>query len=327
MPRLALLPAAVLAATLLAYAPEARAQDSAAADALFQEAKALMAAGKVAEACPKFQASLELQRTLGTLMNLADCLEQQGRVTSAHRRWEEAVTLAAEQKDDRGSFAEDRRKAVAPRVPKLVVDAVTGAESLGIAVAGNAVPSSKLGLPIEVDPGKVAITISRGDTVLETREVELAEGQTLTVKLDLPAISKAHPEKRKQDKPVALARPEQRIAGFVVLGVGLAGVTAFAVLESVALAKRSEADEAGNCVEKNETALCSPQGFELVEEAGTLAEVGQWVGLGGLAVVGVGITLVLTAPLGEPDEDAEPKATAMPWFSPHGGGLIVGGTW
>lgn len=326
MPRLASLAAALLAATLFAYAPEVGAQDSAAADALFQEAKALMAAGKVADACPKFQSSLELQRTLGTLMNLADCLEQQGRVASAHRRWEEAVTLAAEQKDDRGSFAEERRKAVAPRVPKLVIDAVTGAESLGVAVAGTPVPTSKLGLPMEVDPGKVAIAISRGDTVLETREVDVAEGQSRTVKLDLPAISKAHPEK-KRDKVVVEARPEQRIAGFVVLGVGLAGVTAFAVLESVALAKRSEADEAGNCVEKNETALCSPQGFELVEEAGTLAEVGQWVGLGGLAVVGVGITLVLTAPVGEADEEAEPKATAVPWFSPHGGGLVVGGTW
>ncbi|NUO52768.1 MAG: tetratricopeptide repeat protein [Polyangiaceae bacterium] len=327
MPRLASLPAVLLAATLIAYTPEVGAQDSAAADVLFQEAKTLMGAGKVAEACPKFQASLELQRTLGTLMNLADCLEQQGRVGSAHRRWEEAVTLAAEQKDDRGTFAEERRKAVASRVPKLVVDAVTGAENLSVAIAGSPVPSSKLGLPMDVDPGKVAITILRGDTVLETREVDLAEGQSLTVKLDLPAISKAHPEKKKSEKPVVEARPEQRIAGFVVLGVGLAGVTAFAVLESVALAKRSEADETGNCVEKNDTALCSPQGFELVEEAGTLAEVGQWVGLGGLAVVGVGITLVLTAPMGEPDDETEPKTTALPWFSPHGGGLMVGGTW
>lgn len=326
MPRLACLPPAAAAVFLLvALASPARAQDSAAADVLFQEAKALMAEGKVADACPKFQASLELQRTLGTLMNLADCLEQQGKTASAHRRWEEAITLAAGQKDDRGSFAEERRKAVAPRVPKLVVDAVTGAEALSVAVAGVDVQSSKLGLPIEVDPGKVSITVSRGDTVLETREVELKEGQTLTVSLNLPKISEAHPAKDKP-KQGPEPRPEQRIAGFVVLGVGLAGVTAFAVLESVALAKRSEADEAGNCVEKDETALCSPQGFELVEEAGTLAEVGQWVGLGGLAVVGVGITLVLTAPLGEPDGE-EPKTAVVPWVSPYGGGFVVGGTW
>jgi hypothetical protein len=318
----------VLGAVLtLSSARLASAQESAAADVLFKEAKSLMAEGKVSQACPKFQAALDLQRTLGTLMNLADCLEQEGKTASAHTRWNEAVQLATEQKDDRLSFAQERKNAVAPRVPKLFLDVVGGREALVVSVRGNVVPATKYGLPLDTDPGTVVVEVSRGETVLEKREAALTEGQTTRLALDLDAISKAHPAAEKgATKAGPEPRPEQRVAGFVVLGVGLAGVTAFAVLESVALAKRSEADEAGNCVEKNDKALCSPQGYELVEDAGTLAEVGQWVGLGGLAVVGVGITLVLTAPLGDPDEE-EPKTAVVPWVTPTGGGLVVGGVW
>ena len=51
-----------------------RERQDAAAETLFREGKALGTDGKIAEACPKFEASLELDRSLGTLLNLADCL-------------------------------------------------------------------------------------------------------------------------------------------------------------------------------------------------------------------------------------------------------------
>lgn len=318
-------PLCLTLALLVCLAGPAKAQDSAAADALFQEAKGLMSQGKVTEACPKFQASLELQRTLGTLMNLADCLEKDGKTASAHTRWSEAAAMAAELKDDRLSFAQERQKAVAPRVPKLLLDVVAGPEAFRVTVAGTEVASSRFGLPLDQDPGTLKVEVLRADEVLETRQVTVVEGQTATLKLDLAAIAKQHPPKAAGTPQGPDPRPEQRIAGFVVLGVGLAAVTTFAILESVALAKRSEADEAGNCVDRDGKALCSPQGYDLIEEAGTLAEVGQWMGIGGLAVIGVGITLVLTAPTGEPEE--EPKTAVAPWFSQHGGGLVIGGRW
>ncbi len=306
--------------------PAGAAEDPAAADALFKQAKALMAEGKVAEACPKFQASLELQRTLGTLMNLADCVEQRGLVATAHQRWGEAIAMAKESNDPRVTFATERRDAVAPRVPKLVLDVVRGPEELTISLAGKAVPPGRYGLPIEIDPGEAVVEVSRGDEVLHRQSVKLVEGQTQRAPVDLDAIAKAHPKKTTAQGPEP--RPEQRIAGFVVLSVGLAAVASFAVLESVALAKRSEANDLGNCVDKNDVALCSPQGFDLVEEAGLLAEVGQWVGLGGLAVVGVGITLVLTAPVADEEAESAPKVTAVvPWLSPEGAGVSVGGRW
>src|SRR5690242_3308720 len=73
------LPLAVAAAALIA-APAARAQgtDPAAAQGLFDEAKQLVAQGRIAEACPKFVASFKLDPKPGTAVNLADCLERSG---------------------------------------------------------------------------------------------------------------------------------------------------------------------------------------------------------------------------------------------------------
>ena len=47
---------------VLAAATPARADDTAAADALFNDGKALLAEGRAAEACPKFQASFHRSR-------------------------------------------------------------------------------------------------------------------------------------------------------------------------------------------------------------------------------------------------------------------------
>src|SRR4051794_25809493 len=57
--------------------------ESAAARALFAEARKLMAAERYDEACPKFEESLRLDQGIGTQFNLAHCWEKQGRTASA----------------------------------------------------------------------------------------------------------------------------------------------------------------------------------------------------------------------------------------------------
>jgi tetratricopeptide (TPR) repeat protein len=71
---------ALVVATLPLGAALARDGDARArAVVLFEEASALREAGRLDEACDKFQASLEALRGAGTLFNLADCREAQGR--------------------------------------------------------------------------------------------------------------------------------------------------------------------------------------------------------------------------------------------------------
>jgi thioredoxin-like negative regulator of GroEL len=64
------------------------AQDnSAAVEGLFAEGKKLAAEGKLAEACPKFLASYNLENRSGALLNLADCYEKTGQLATAWARF------------------------------------------------------------------------------------------------------------------------------------------------------------------------------------------------------------------------------------------------
>jgi hypothetical protein len=60
----------------------ARADDAAStvAQALFDEARQLTAAGRYVEACPKFAESQRIDPSMGTRFYLADCLEHIGKL-------------------------------------------------------------------------------------------------------------------------------------------------------------------------------------------------------------------------------------------------------
>src|SRR6185312_13115774 len=114
--------AAVSGAALLIPAPARADGESAAAEALFQQGKSLVEQKQWDEACPKFAASYKLDKTLGTLLNLADCEEHQTRIASAWAHWGEAVELAEKTGDKRVGFATERRDALVKRLPMIRVD-------------------------------------------------------------------------------------------------------------------------------------------------------------------------------------------------------------
>jgi hypothetical protein len=314
---------------LTLFAPRARAGDPAAAQAVFEAAKALADAGKWEEACPKFQASYELDRSLGTLLNLANCYEQLGKLAQAWARWKEALEFAKRDDDKRLSWIQERHDKVVPRLPKLVVRVDNPVDELRVEQNGKPVPAAGYGVPLAVDPGAVVVRVLRGEDVLETREAKAEEGKTVEVALDLKAIALAHPSAAKPPQPPPgpappvpePARepydPSQRIAGFVIGGVGLAAVLVAGGLEIGALVKKGQADEPDACVNR----FCSPQGIEAAQEGETFAEVGQWLGIAGIGVLAVGVTVLLTAPS---EDDAKGARLEL---RPSLAGGSVGGAW
>src|ERR1041385_8032812 len=76
---------------------------------LFDEGRALFKAGKLDDACTRFDESWRIERALGTQLNLASCRERQGKLVEAFELFEGAADAAKAQHDDmRAKFAAER---------------------------------------------------------------------------------------------------------------------------------------------------------------------------------------------------------------------------
>lgn len=323
-------------AAVVSTASTARGNDNAAAaEALFQQGQGMVAKGNYAEACPKFQASYEFDKQLGTLLNWADCLLHEGKVASSWARWEEGIDWAARVEDPRLAFARQQQKLAEGRLPRLTITVTNPVEALRIERDSQPVPEGIYGTPLPIDPGPLTVTVLRGEEVLETRDAIAAEKETTTIALDLRAIEQAHPVLAPPPPPPRPALPvpppppsqpydaTQRNVGLIVGGVGIAAVLAAVGLEIGALVKKGQADEPDACVNQ----FCAPGGLEAAEDAKTFAEVGQWLGIGGLVATVVGTTIFLTSPPEPDDPAADQRVTGSIWSTPHGGGLTLGTRW
>ena len=327
-------------ACVLSWMGPALAQgDAAAAEQLYKEAKALTAKGKFAEACPKFEASYKLDRGIGSLVNLADCHEHIGKIASAWAEWNEAVDLAKREGDKRAKYAEERKSAIEPRLPKLQIDVQNPVSGLSVYRGDTQVAAASFGIPLAVDPGEINVSVRRGDKVLKSESVTAKEKEVAKVAFDLAAIDQEFPDETPAPPPTASPAPtvvkivekpapassSQKTIGFVVGGAGIVALISAGVLEAVAMSKKSKADQPDQCVNK----YCSPAGFETVDSAKKYATIGQWVGVGGVLLTAVGATLVLTAPSHTEMARARPgrpTVATSPWLAATGGGISITGS-
>ena len=100
----------------------ARADNVPAAQALFDQAKKAMAAHNYAEACPKLEESLRMQEAVGTLLNLADCYEQNMQLASAWAKFHEVAARAHRAgRADVEQMANDRVRQIQERLSFLTI--------------------------------------------------------------------------------------------------------------------------------------------------------------------------------------------------------------
>jgi len=309
--RLALASASTFLFTVLS-ALSGHAQSGSAAQALFDQAKSLMAAGKASEACPKFEESQKLDPGSGTLINLALCYEKTGRTASAWAAYRDAAASAAvagNKERERG--ARDRAAALAPKVSKLTVEVPADARVEGLTVTrdGVDVGPAQWGVPIPTDAGKHELVAKAPGYSDWRSNVELGAGgavNTVTVpKLtaaETPAVapvSAAAAAPPEQSAPAETAPAEsksgglggQRIVALVAGGVGLAGVAVGTIFGLQAMSKHDTAKK--TC---DDTACTTQDGVDAgndAHQAGTISTIGMIVGGVGLAA---GVTLWLTAP-------------------------------
>jgi len=137
-------------------AEPASGHNPAAAQALFEEAQRRVAAGDYEQACPKFKASYALDAAGGTLLNLADCLEKQGRTASAWSHFKDALVQAQRDgRSERMQYAQQHIRALEPKLGYLTVQvpAASNVAGLTLQVDGTELASAAWGTALPVDPG------------------------------------------------------------------------------------------------------------------------------------------------------------------------------
>jgi hypothetical protein len=221
--------------------PETEGPSQVRADALFSEGRDLLEKGRFPEACAKLARSEELSPAVGTLLNLAYCYEQVGKLRSAMDSYVEAETLAiAAGEAKRASFARERYVAVEPRAAKLVVRLMPPeAPGLEIRRNGVAVPRTDLGQPIPIDPQDYVVSATAPGRV-PWRGALVVRGDGAVVTVIVPPLEVAAVAKTAEPAQAIGAR---RIAA---LGLGVVSAVALGAGVGVGLAAKSRYDDTGS---------------------------------------------------------------------------------
>jgi hypothetical protein len=272
-------------------------QDKAVAEALFRDAKQLLESGDVAGACPKFAESLKVDSTLGTLLFLAACHEQQGRTASAWSEFSSALSWSERTgQAERIAFAHKHLAALENRLSFVVIHAPALA-GLQLKVDDELLSAAAIGTPLPLDPGTHSFEASAPNrgvwrTVIGVRTEperipidvpELPPAPTAPAATVAPTPPPAVVVPRDEPKPPA-AHPSdsgRRAALWTALATTAAGVAVGSVFGVLTFQARDSARLAcpGN--------VCRPGGLDDINRAHTDATVST-VGFG----VGVAAALV-----------------------------------
>jgi hypothetical protein len=308
-------------------------RDPAVAQALFAEARKLMAAGDYAVACAKFADSEALDPAPGTALNLAACLEKAGRLAAAWAAYATAEAVAGQAgQHDRATVAKKRGAALEPRLSRLTVQVPAAAQIAGLEVRvdGELLGQAEWGMALPRDGGTHEIAVLAPGKKPWKSHVDLAEGGQ-NASIDVPALSA-------DESPAPVASPAvtppvtapaaesvvatgspwrhspQRTIGIAVGAVGLAGAVFGAVAGIEAKSTYASAKDA--C---GGGTLCPPgsDGFSKRSSASDWAAASTVGFIAGGIAVATGVALYFTAPHDGPVVGIGP--------APHGMGLSLRG--
>lgn len=307
-------------------------QRAAAAQALFEDGRTLMKAGKYAAACPKFEASQKLDPGAGTLLNLADCYQKLGRTASAWAQYIEAATESARVgAEARARFARGRASALVPKLVRLTINVDPTTQKLtGLVVELDSirVDPATFGVATPVDPGKHVISAMAPGKKPWKTTVDV-EGEGKTVSTSVPALANAPAPKKPAPKPVAAPKPApkpaplppgnphaglERTLGIVVGSVGLVAV---GVGGALGLSARSKWNSA-NCPDL----VCrTAKDQDLAVSAKHTADAATVTMAAGGVLFAGGVVLYIMShsSSSSPAKDQASRLQVLPAFGPHGG--------
>lgn len=166
-----------LAFALTSASAHSQVRDTATADALFREARALMKGGDFKKACPKLFESQRLDPAPGTAINLGDCWEKVGKLADALQSYRDALDLL-KPGDNRLGPVKEQIASLDKRVPKLTI-VLAPSSPAGTKVKRDDVElgEGSLGVALPVNPGEHWVVVMAPGRAEARRKVKVAEGQ------------------------------------------------------------------------------------------------------------------------------------------------------
>lgn len=312
------------------WAPEARANDPATAQALFDQARKLMVQEKYAEACPKLEESQKLDPAGGTQLHLALCREREGRIATAWALYQDALSAAKRDKRlDRAKIAQERIEVLGPRLPKVRVKVAPGNRGLrGFRLMRDdvAVGEAQWSESVPIDPGAHVFRAEaegrkpwsqKYDVPTEPREttVEVPELEVDAHAGEVATTPRPDDKKKGVSYEDATRGDTQRTLGLVAGGIGIAGVVVGSIFGLVSISKKNEADQ--QCHGPNFTQCPTTQGVDDGKAALEAGNISTIAFIAGGALIAGGAILYFTAP------DAATPVALVPAFGPRGGSLSL----
>jgi hypothetical protein len=303
-----------LAIAIVLWASSARA-DKAAADAAFAEAKRLVAAGKLAEACPKFEVSYNEDPQVGVLLNLADCHERTGKLATARAEFRSASELAHQRNDNREKYATARASKLDNRVAHLVLHARPGVTGVQVTLDDRDVTAMiDSDLPIDTGhhvlvttstgnaPSKMSLEIQRDGVHREVTVPAHVEPATpVTTTATEPAPPTTEPVQPVTEVDAHARNVRHAIAGGIA-GAGLAVLGVGIAYGFGSQAHWNHRTDNMNCVDApapSTDVICNAAGLQSVAEARTDATRSDWLVGIGAGVIAVAAVVWFTAPAPE----------------------------
>ena len=295
-----LLVSAVVATSTAAHA---QGRDPSAAEALFRSAREAMARGDFAAACSRFAESHRLDPAPGTLLNVAQCEEKDGKLATSFAHVTEA--LEGLPKDDfRVPYARERLAALEPRLPTITVTLANDSAGAHVIRDEVVLRDGSFGVPLPLDPGPHVLVVRAEGRLDARQEITLSEGQRLSL-----VLRAGSPTGGTRDVDPAGRRRTLALGAFALGGVGIVtGIVTGILFANAASSYRDRCNASG----------CDDEGLSAASRAKTLDVVSPIAfGVGALGI-GAGTYLFLTS------KRATPRSTGAIDVRPHVSPALTG---
>ena len=279
------------AALLLAAIPLAAAQpnpDAGASISLYDEGRRLFEAKQYDLACPKFDASLQLNsEDIEVRGMLALCYERAGKLASAWAQFRELrVRAQRASRADPLRVADEHIAALTPRLAKITVR-IAATPGMTVFRDGLALPPDAFGSGLAVDAGTLTFTAEAKGYQPWSTDIEIKDGEAKTI--EVPALVAAPVTQADVDTAApttVVSRPLLTTPRWIAVGLAGAGLVGLGIGTWAGLDARASRDDARALGCNDDLSMCPSVALGTANAAYSRGKLSTGFFIGGGALVG-----------------------------------------